>query len=139
MKRFLKYSLLVGIAATVLSSCTMREKAVPLTPINAQINFEMADLEFIGDVTGTTTQEYFLNIPYGGRLYHQGTVLGQGGIGITVPRNRGYNNAMYDALMSQPDADLILPVSFERTVEQQFLGRKEILTVRAKAFKIKSK
>lgn len=139
MKRFLKYSLLVGIAATVLSSCTMREKAVPLTPINAQLNFEMADLEFIGDVTGTTTQEYFLNIPYGGRLYHQGTVLSQGGVGIAVPRSRGYNNAMYDALMSQPDADLILPVSFERTVEQQFLGRKEILTVRAKAFKIKSK
>ena len=139
MKRFLKYSLFVGLAATVLSSCTMREKAVPLTPINAQINFEMADLEFIGDVTGTATQSYVLNIPYGGRLNHTGTVLNQGGIGIAVPTSRGYNNAMYDALMSQPDADFILPVSYERTVEQQFLGRKETLTLRAKAFRIKSK
>jgi len=138
MKRFLKYSLLVGVAATVLSSCTMREKAVPLTPINAQIIFEMADLEFIGDVTGTTTQSYVFGIPYGGRLNHRGTALSQGGIGVAFPSNRGYNNALYDALMSQPDADFILPVSYERTIERQFLGRKETLTLRAKAFKIKS-
>jgi hypothetical protein len=139
MKRILTYSLIVGLSAALLSSCTMREKAVPLTPINAQVLFDMDDLEFIGDVTGTATQSYFLNIPYGGRLYHQGTVLNQGGIGIQVPRNRGYNNAMYDALMAQPDADFLLPVSFERVIEQQFLGRREVLTLRAKAFRIKSK
>jgi hypothetical protein len=71
MKRSMLYMFMVGAMAISLSSCVMKQKAVPLTPINAQINFDMDDLEFIGDVTGSTTQSYLLGvIAYGGRKYY---------------------------------------------------------------------
>ena len=129
------------MAAVLLSSCTMREKAVPLAPMNVQVEFTMDDLEYIGDVTGVTTQSYVFGvIPYGGRQYHRGTLLSQGTLGgITLPNTRGYNNAIYDALQEQPDADFLLPISVESTTEQQFLGRVVTLKIRAKAFKIKAK
>lgn len=140
MKRLMVYMFMVGAMAISLSSCVMKQKAVPLTPINAQINFDMDDLEFIGDVTGSTTQSYLLGvIAYGGRKYHSGALLSQGGLGVSLPNSRGYNNALYDALMQKPDADFVLPVSFENSIEQQFLGKKETLTIRCKAYKIKNK
>ncbi|NNE55143.1 MAG: hypothetical protein HKN32_03915 [Flavobacteriales bacterium] len=139
MKRLLHYTVVVGVLATVLSSCTIRQKAVPMAPLNAQVNFTMDDLEYIGDVTGSATQSYVLGfIPYGGRKYHVGAMIPQG-FPIIIPNNRGYNNAMYDALMQKPDADFVLPVSFEIERQQQFLGNRQMLTLRCKAFKIKGK
>ena len=123
-----------------LNSCTVRQRAVPLTPINAQVNFTMDDLEYIGDIVGTSEQSYALGvIAYGGRKYHSGVLLPQGGLGVILPNNRGVNNALYDALQQRPDADMVLPVSFERETEQQFLGRRVNFTVRCKAYKIKNK
>jgi len=141
MKRILTYTLFIGAIAMLFSSCTMREKAIPLAPMNVQVEFTMDDLEYIGDVTGSTTQSYVFGvIPYGGRQYHRGTLINQGAIGgIQLPRTRGYNNALYDALQEQPDADFLIPISFEKTTEQQFLGRVETLSIKAKAFRIKSK
>ena len=119
--------------------CTIRQKAVPVAPINAQVNFTMDDLEYIGDVTGEATQSYLLGfIPYGGRKYHAGILVNQS-LGLGLPGLRGYNNAMYDALMQKPDVDFVLPVSYETITEQQFLGRRQMLTIRCKAYRIKNK
>ncbi len=140
MKQYKYILVLLSAIVISMSSCTIRQRVVPLTPINAQVNFDMDDLEYIGDLVGSSEQSYFLGIiPYGGRKYHAGVLTTQGGLGIALPNNRGYNNALYDALMQRPDADLVLPVSYERVTDQQFLGRRVNLTVRCKAYKIKSK
>lgn len=139
MKKLRIFLSLMLLGSLVLSSCTFQRKAVPMTQVNAQIIFDSDDIEFIGDVTGEAEQSYFLFIPYGGRKYHAGTMIPQGGLGIQLPANRGYNNALYDALQKKPDADFVMPVSFETTTHQQFMGRREILKVRFKAYKIKTK
>ena len=139
MKQLTRYAVLMVLLAVVFSGCTIRQKAVPMAPLNAQVNFTMDDLEYIGDVTGTATQSYVLGfIPYGGRKYHVGAMVPQG-FGVATQNNRGYNNAMYDALMQKPDADFVMPVSFEIIRDQQFLGNRQELTLRCKAFRIKAK
>jgi hypothetical protein len=138
MKNF-RILLLLALIVMVATSCTIRQKATPVSPILTQVNFNMNDLEYIGDVIGKTTQSYFLIIPYGGRRYTSGILANSGlGGGQSVPATRGWNNALYDALMSKPDADFVLPVSYETTIDQMFLGRQETLTVRAKAYRIKT-
>jgi hypothetical protein len=138
MKNF-RILMLLSLIVVIASSCTIRQKATPVSPILTQVNFTMDDLEYIGDVIGKTTQSYFLTIPYGGRRYTSGILTNSGLGGVTTPGNRGWNNALYDALMSKPDADFVLPVSYESTVDQMFLGSQETLTVRAKAYRIKNK
>ena len=49
------------------------------------------------------------------------------------------NNATYDALLSKPDADFILPISVETKTSRVFLGKTKKVTLRGKAFKIKTK
>jgi hypothetical protein len=121
------------------SSCTTYFKSIPTPVMNAQVNIDFDDLEYVGDVTGTSTQSYVLGIPYGGRRYYVATT---GGFLSQIPfigNNRGTNNALYDALMQKANADFVLPISVERKVHQMFLGSKQIVTLRAKAFRIKSK
>lgn len=139
MKNF-RILMLLALIVMVATSCTVRQKATPVSPILTQVNFNMNDLEYVGDVVGKTTQSYFLIIPYGGRRYTRG-ILSSSGLGGGQPgilATRGWNNALYDALMSKPDADFVLPVSYETTVDRMFLGRQETLTVRAKAYRIKT-
>jgi hypothetical protein len=139
MKNF-RILMLLSLIVVIASSCTIRQKATPVSPILTQVNFTMDDLEYVGDVIGKTTQSYFLIIPYGGRRYTSGILTNSGlGGGPTNPGTRGWNNALYDALMSKPDADFVLPVSYETTIDQMFLGRQETLTVRAKAYRIRTK
>jgi hypothetical protein len=118
------------------SSCTMRNKTISGAQIEARVNFQSSDLEYVGEVSGTATQYYILGIPYGGRRYHTAST---GGLLGGVNFDRAYNNALYDALNQKPDADFVLPISSESTTNQAFLGRKVTLNVRAKAFKIKAK
>ena len=140
MKKHAYILVLIGAVMMSLNSCTVRQRAVPLTPINAQVNLDMDDLEYIGDILGKSDQSYALGfIAYGSRKYHSGVLLPQGGLGISLPNNRGVNNALYDALQQKPDADMVLPVAFETITEQQFLGRRVNFTVRCKAYKIKNK
>lgn len=115
------------------TSCTMRNKAISSAQMEARINFTSADLEYVGEVTGTATQYYVLGLPYGGRRFHTANATG----GFVPNFDRAYNNALYDALSQKPDADFVLPLSSERTTNLSFLGRKVTLTVRAKAFKLK--
>ncbi len=139
MKKMKNYLLAALALTVVMSSCTTYRKAVPMTQVNAQILFDSDDLEFVGDITGQSEQSFFLFIPYGQRKYHAGTLVPQGGLGVQLPANRGYNNALYDALQQKPDADFVMPVSFETTTHQQFMGRRVLLKVRFKAYKIKTK
>lgn len=119
----------------VFTSCTQKFKSTPVAPVNVQVNVTMDDLEYVGEVTGTSTQSYLLGrIAIGGRRNHAGQVGGT----IGLPQTRGVNNALYDALQTQPDADFVLPVSVETVKDVMFLGNKTTYTVRAKAYKIKA-
>ena len=120
-----------------VSSCTMHNKSISGAPIEARVNFQSSDLEYVGEVKGTATQYYMFGLPYGGRRWHTAST---GGSIINVQSfDRAYNNALYDALAQKPDADFVLPLSSETTTNRAFLGKKVTLNVRAKAFKIKTK
>ncbi len=133
--------LLPLLAVIFLSSCRVMTKTIPVSSLNAQVNFSMDDLEYIGDVTGTATQTTLLGIiPVGGRRNHSGVLGSQAGFNLNVIGDRrAMQNALYDALMSKPDADFVLPISSYSVSDQMFLGNKETLTVRAKAFRLKTK
>ena len=66
----------------LFASCTTTKKATPTSPINFQINLDLNDLDFIGEATGTSTQNYVLGIPIGGRKYKSGTTNTGFGSGI---------------------------------------------------------
>lgn len=136
---------LVFLSLLLLSSCstlTIVGRSTPSVNMNAQFNFGMEDLEYLGEVKGVSVQSYVLGLPIGGRRKYYGEV------GIATPNslsrkfrinNRGYDNALYDALNSKPDADFILPISTTTQVSRMFLGKKVYLTIRGKAFKLKEK
>jgi hypothetical protein len=134
-KIFLLFSTFVAVLLFA-SSCTMHNRTTMSAPMEARVNFSSADLEYVGEVTGTSTQYYVVGIPYGGRRYYTAST---GGFAVTGVTDRGYNNALYDALGQKPDADFVLPISSESTINRSFLGKKVTLTIRAKAFKIKTK
>ena len=138
MKKSFLLVLLAGMFMMTISSCRTTQKAVAVAPINVQVNFTMDDLVYIGDVTGTSNQSYVLGIPMGGRKFHSGVLLSSS-FGLPIPPSRGYSNALYDALTQMPDADFVLPVSYDTETDQMFMGRRENLTLRCKAYKIKSK
>jgi len=128
-----------------LSSCSTLNivgRSTPSVNMNAQFNFTTEDLEFLGEVNGTSSQSYVLGFPVGGRrkfyanvgIAHSGLINGPFG-----NRNRGYNNALYDALSSKSNADFILPISVSYTIQRQFLGRKVYINIKGKAFKLKEK
>lgn len=100
----------------------------------------MDDLEYIGEISGTTRQSYLLGIiPVGGRrLHHANIAIGSTGILNLNFQNRGFRNALYDALQTVPDADFVLPLTVHTTIDRMFLGRKETVKLRAKAFRIKT-
>jgi len=135
----MKKTLILGAFSILLfaSSCTMRNKTISGAQLEARVNFQSSDLEYVGEVNGTATQYYILGIPYGGRRYHTASTAGS--LINTQAFDRAYNNALYDALNQKPDADFVLPLSSESTTNQAFLGRKVTLNIRAKAFKIKTK
>ncbi len=133
----LKIALLVGVALVSLQACTIRTKTTPTSPINVQLNLDMNDVEYLGEVKGTATQTTVLGvIPVGGRTNNQASVNGNL---FPVTNGRLFNNALYEALNTKPDADFVMPIATESEREQMFLGNKTTLTVRAKAYKIKTK
>jgi hypothetical protein len=138
MKNFKAIHLLPLAVVLLFSSCTVYTKNIATTSVETQIQFKMEDLEYIGDVSGTATQTTLLGvIPIGGRRFHVASI-GGGGL-VTVPQGRLFNNALYDALMQRENADIVLPLSSSSVRNGMFMGNKTTLTVRAKAFRIKSK
>ena len=140
MKR-IKILIIIPFLLLMITSCSIYKKSVPASPFNTQINISMQDLEYLGEITGTSTQSYFLGIAYGGQKYHYAAAILPGqvlGLGFNV-KNRGFNNALYEALMQKPDADFIMPIASEVVSHRMFLGREETIKISAKAFKIKTK
>lgn len=135
MKKIFMLSAFVALLG--LSSCTMHNRSISGAPMEARVNFQSSDLEYVGEVNGTATQYYILGIPYGGRKWHSAST-GAALINTQV-LDRAYNNALYDALSQKPDADFVLPLSSESTTNMAFLGKRVTLKVKAKAFKIKTK
>ncbi|MBK7382228.1 MAG: hypothetical protein IPP83_02500 [Flavobacteriales bacterium] len=133
----IKAIILLPLAVVVMfSSCTIYSKSIAGTSVETQIQFRMEDLEYIGDVSGTATQSFLFGVlPIGGRRFHVANI-GGGGL---IPQDRMTNNALYDALMQREDADFVLPLSSSSVRDQMFMGNRTTLTVRAKAFRIKSK
>ena len=127
--------LLLAILMIGLSSCTAYRSSVTTAPVNMQLNVTTQDLDFVGEVSGTASQNYVLGIPVGGRRFY-GTSVGVSG--YPFPTGRGIQNALYDALQKKPDADFLIPFSVDETINQMFLGSKRTYKVRAKAFKLKS-
>ncbi len=123
----------------LISSCTIYRKGTPAAPLEVRVNFSMDDLEYIGDVTGTSVQSYVIGIPVGGRRYTLGTTIAPIGLLTGAGLSRGEQNALYDALLQKPDADFILPISIESKRNVAFLGSRVTYTLRAKAFRLKSK
>jgi len=136
MKKIKAIYLLPLAVVLLFSSCTFYSKSIAGTSVETQVQFRMEDLEYIGDVSGTASQSFLFGIlPIGGRRFHVANI-GSGGL---LPNNRMANNALYDALMQREDADFVLPLSTSSVRDQMFLGNRTTLTVRAKAFRIKSK
>ena len=137
------------LSALLLSSCNegvlsigrQNRKITPVSPINTIVNLQSDDLEYVGEVTGTAEQTYiFGGIPVGGRLNHY-VVVNQSGSELLslIPTRRGVRNAVYDALNKKPDADFIIPISYDITIDRMFLGRKENVNARVKVFRFKTK
>jgi hypothetical protein len=135
------YFLVIFFGFTLITSCSLRRigKAVPTSSLNTQVNLTMEDLDYIGEVKGTSTQTYLLGIPIGGKRQYYGQIgVGSSGFSRSPAfQNRGMDNALYEALNSKPDLDFVLPIAYDFEVNRMFLGRKVKINVRAKAFKIK--
>lgn len=138
MKNYICFFMTVTLLFLV-SSCTVYRKGTPAAPLEVRVNFSMDDLEYIGDVSGTSVQSYVIGIPVGGRRYTVGTTIAPIGLLTGGGLSRGEQNALYDALLQKPDADFILPLSIESKRNVGFLGSKVTYTLRAKAFRLKSK
>lgn len=130
--------LLIG-CVLLTSACTVTKRRAPATRVNVQINLDMDDMEYLGEVTGSAEQHYFLGMAYGGRKYYSGEIYYPGTGFSMAGMDRAVQNAMYDALLSKPDADIIFPFSYETKIQRVFLGSLKKITIRGKAFKIKTK
>ncbi len=135
---FIKTSCILLLAALAITSCSIHS-----TGLNAQrpfINLEWEDMEYVRDVQDTTVQSYLLGfIPVGGTRFRKGSVDGNVINISTFSRKRGMRNAIYNIIQKAPDADFVIPTYQLTKIDRMFLGRKEYITLRVKAFRIKNK
>lgn len=127
----------------MLATLTIVSCSVHSTGISAQrpfINMEWEDMEYVRDVQDTTAQSYLLGvIPIGGTRFRKGSIDGNVINISTFSRKRGMRNAIYNIIQKAPDADFFIPTYQFTKIDRMFLGRKEYVTLRVKAFRIKSK
>jgi len=138
MKKF-KIILPILVAILFLGSCTIYKTSVPQSGVHTQINVNLNDMQYLKEVTGTAVQSYVVGIAYGGEKHKKAAVSNVSGslIGVNL-NNRGYNNALYNALQKLPDADFIMPINMQVKSDRLFLGRQDSIIVRVKAFKLKA-
>lgn len=135
---FIKTSCILLLASLLLFSCSIHT-----TGLGSQrpfINMEWEDMEYVRDVQDTTVQSYLLGIiPIGGTRLRRGSIDGNVINISTLSRKRGMRNAIYNIIQKTPDADFVIPTYQFTKIDRMFLGRKEYVTLRVKAFRIKSK
>jgi hypothetical protein len=101
---------------------------------------EWEDMEYVKDVQDSTVQSYLLGfIPVGGTRFRKGSVNANVINISTFSRKRGVRNAIYNVIKKVPDADFVVPTYQSTKIDRMFLGKKEYVTLRVKAFRIKSK
>lgn len=135
---FIKTSFILLLVSLTVISCSIHK-----TGITAQkpfIDMKWEDMEYIKDVQDTTVQSYLLGfIPIGGTRFRKGSVDANV-INISAfSRRRGMRNAIYNIIQKAPDADFVIPTYQFTRIDRMFLGKKEYITLRVKAFRIKSK
>lgn len=132
-------SLLIAICCIVfgIQSCTVYQSGTALN--KPFIDLRYNNMEYVKDIEGSTVQTYFLIFPIGGKRYKRGYPA-TNVINLTEFNNkRGMRGALYDALQQAPDADFVIPVQQTVKIERMFLGKREYLNVRLKAFRIQTK
>lgn len=137
MKKNIRVILAALSVVVIISSCAVNKVNVTSAPLQSQINFEMSDLEFVKEVEGTAVQSYFVGLPIGGENKYKKINTSQNYWNVVNGKNRGVNNALYNALKDSKDIDFVLPVSMEIESDRMFLGRQDSVIVRLKAFKLK--
>jgi hypothetical protein len=135
----LKIILPILVAALLLGSCTIYKTTVPQANVHTQINVNLNDMQYLKEVTGSAVQSYVFGLPFGGEKYKAVAVSNiSGSIAGVNLKNRGYNNALYNAMQKLQDADFIMPINMEIKSDRMFLGRQDSIIVRVKAFKLKA-
>lgn len=133
----LKIFSLLFVMIIAISSCSLHKNGVATS--HPFLNLQMQDMEYIKDVEDTTVQSYFLGvIPIGGKRYRKGHVNANVLTLTSFSNKRGMNNALYNILKKVPDADFVVPVYQYVQLDRMFLGRKEYIALRVKAFRLKS-
>ncbi|MBK8847238.1 MAG: hypothetical protein IPO27_12120 [Bacteroidetes bacterium] len=134
-----KIKIILGILTMAfITSCTINRSARLSAPVNVQVIVNYDNLDYVGEVTGTASQNFVLGLPIGGKRWRYVNTAVAGSTGF-LPNNRGVNNALYDALSQKPDADFVIPFNVDEKRNLMFLGSKRTYTVKAKAFKLKAK
>lgn len=135
---FIKTSCILLLATLTITSCSVHSSG--LLSQRPFVNMEWEDMEYVKDVQDTTVQSYLLGfIPIGGTRFRKGSVDGNV-INISAfSRKRGVRNAIYNIIQKAPDADFVVPTYQFTKIDRMFLGKKEYVTLRVKAFRIKSK
>lgn len=135
---FIKTSCILLLASLTVISCSVHK-----TGLSAQrpfVNIEWEDMEYVKDVQDTTVQSYLLGfIPVGGNRFRRGSIDGNVINIATFSNKRGMRNAIYNIIQKTSDADFIIPTYQFTKIDRMFLGKKEYITLRVKAFRIKSK
>jgi len=132
-------SLLVIICCIVISiqSCTVYKSGTALN--KPFIDLRYNNMEYVKDIKGSTVQTYFLFFPVGGKRYKRGYPTTDVISLVELSNKRGTRGALYDALLQAPDADFVMPVQQTVKIERMFLGKREYVDLRLKAFRIQNK
>ena len=149
MRNFLriqKYSLLLIVLMTVLSSCRgiLVKKQIQGSPLKARVDLRLfwQDFEYVGDIDETISYTQYL---WGTRVYHEPvynnrtrtTFLTFNGSSFLPIKSKPLSRALYEAQDEFPDLEFIIPYQINREKQRMFLGNKVTLNVKAKAYKLK--
>ena len=126
------------IFSVILTSCLgiREERSFKVSPNNSNIRFNtgMADLKYLGDVTGTLTYTEYLGFI---KIYNNNTTkksfLYINGFSLSSWSSR----ILYDNMGQYEDAELIMPIVVQENSMKMILGRKVTTTVKAKVYKFK--
>lgn len=135
----IKSSILLLLALLTVASCSVHK--TQLYEQHPFINMKWEDMEYVRDVQDTTVQSYLLGfIPIGGNRFRKASLVNANIINLpSIRQRRGLRNALYNIIQQTPDADFVIPTYQYSRIDRMFLGKKEYLTLRVKAFRIKSK
>jgi len=131
--------------AAVLSSCSIAKRS-SFTPDRTELNLNMSDLEYLGEIEVTVDYNQYLGvfkkigaingIPYDGKKIdyakHSAAIFGGGVIPDTI-----LSRALPKVFETFPGADYIIIVGQQKEREVLFLGSENSVKARVKAYTLK--